>query len=1383
MDLLKIEEKLDNGEYTKFLHFRNDFKLIVNNCRLYNGQENGLLNFLYKILFFILILKNVKFSEYTQMVNSLQNAFERGSKKYFEQNSSDEEASLEYPEAKTNVFREKGGSVSKLNLKGENDDEDDDDLNDDSSSVKINVKTRDKDFGKSKGKEIEIGKGREMEKSKGREMEKSKGKVIEKDLKSKSNSKKSNPEIVSKEKPKELEKISKGAKRKRKDREKKRKKKKNGKSDEYSFDDEISDLSDFDEPVKSPTPPPPPPPKTDKHKKKSENSDDRPKLHPKTSEKIKTKKYKKESEVKGTTDEISKKSSKKSIKTELTTKNLKKLKHNDHESSDDDTKSIFSSDRSIIDYPIKSKKRKDQQITKIDQKSRKIKKESKKLPVKLMKKSKIVEKDDHSISSLSRSSSPTNDKNNKNLKIKSETHEDLFSVSSRSNSREPSPAPSFKELETSDEKIIERSVTPEIKDKYDLIKQRRRGGNNVSDESKWKQIVTEANKIKEANQTKKITASTNLQTKSEKDKNAKLKETIQKLKMRNEKTDSRSYMTNSKETSGEKIKSTKHKSKDEYEFIDEMDGSKKKTEVSSPKEKKKKEPKKSSKVTSILSPPADEKLKEKPSTNKTKNSDKANVEALDLEAEQTLKDINKWLEYTPRFSEYGSASNSPSRYILDDMDAVTSKLDPNDFSRPVPLQTPVKPTPTTSTAMKPPEISTASTTSSTSASKDVLNNFNKQTSQAPGNSTVNVTPVTGVVPPKRELKELKRKIPKEKNIVGPRKREHQRTTDRLQPGKTKGNLLSSLQNSNKTDELFALGGMAKIKEVKNSLTVKQDENGPKLSLGTVLNTEGFGIVQQHNFIDKSEMDEFKISEAIQSTPLEIDEDIIDEKIDDISEPVDKPVISVDPIDDVKTEIPEKVVEKPTPNLNAWFKAFGAPKTQQKPKKPDEEEIPAVSTNPDAESRVSHSIEQTTGLPTQRQRKGSTGSTISERSSFSQDPDSPHLGIDERLGYPSPSPVSNSLQASPKIDDQTQKIPPYDCPIKVGFYKDTTTKSSPEKSCSPKDLPSPYPQYSPHVYSASPPPPAATTTTSTVSPTIPQQTRDDFGNYSYQPSLEQQQQQQTDYRKTNYYDEPKLPLTNSPYPNYSQQNSPYHQQQSPQFHSQTPTPHSQPHSPYSSQEQNSPYNKPNSPYQEPGINMHPISPHSPFSHSNHSSPYSQQDPNSPYPQKAELSPFHSNTISPKPMNNLVNKQSEPIITDWNQSQNNEIPAIHESQQQQPQEIPNMNIPPQISPQQIPQQVPQHVPLQVPQQIQQQVSQHVPQQVPQHLPQQVPQHIPQQVPQHAPQQVPQQVIIFLLLHLNFIHLKYCFFPTDSSTITTTGSTTNSTASSTTNTKRHK
>lgn len=41
MDLLKMEEKLENDEYLRYSDFRNDFKLIVNNCRLYNGHNNG----------------------------------------------------------------------------------------------------------------------------------------------------------------------------------------------------------------------------------------------------------------------------------------------------------------------------------------------------------------------------------------------------------------------------------------------------------------------------------------------------------------------------------------------------------------------------------------------------------------------------------------------------------------------------------------------------------------------------------------------------------------------------------------------------------------------------------------------------------------------------------------------------------------------------------------------------------------------------------------------------------------------------------------------------------------------------------------------------------------------------------------------------------------------------------------------------------------------------------------------------------------------------------------------------------------------------------------------------------------------------------------------
>jgi hypothetical protein len=47
MDLMKMEEKLDSGEYQTFAEFRTDFKLIVNNCRLYNGQNNGRISLIF----------------------------------------------------------------------------------------------------------------------------------------------------------------------------------------------------------------------------------------------------------------------------------------------------------------------------------------------------------------------------------------------------------------------------------------------------------------------------------------------------------------------------------------------------------------------------------------------------------------------------------------------------------------------------------------------------------------------------------------------------------------------------------------------------------------------------------------------------------------------------------------------------------------------------------------------------------------------------------------------------------------------------------------------------------------------------------------------------------------------------------------------------------------------------------------------------------------------------------------------------------------------------------------------------------------------------------------------------------------------------------------
>lgn len=41
MDLSTMEEKLENSLYKSLSEFKRDFRLIVDNCRQYNGSDNG----------------------------------------------------------------------------------------------------------------------------------------------------------------------------------------------------------------------------------------------------------------------------------------------------------------------------------------------------------------------------------------------------------------------------------------------------------------------------------------------------------------------------------------------------------------------------------------------------------------------------------------------------------------------------------------------------------------------------------------------------------------------------------------------------------------------------------------------------------------------------------------------------------------------------------------------------------------------------------------------------------------------------------------------------------------------------------------------------------------------------------------------------------------------------------------------------------------------------------------------------------------------------------------------------------------------------------------------------------------------------------------------
>jgi len=372
-----------------------------------------------------------------------------------------------------------------------------------------------------------------------------------------------------------------------------------------------------------------------------------------------------------------------------------------------------------------------------------------------------------------------------------------------------------------------------------------------------------------------------------------------------------------------------------------------------------------------------------------------------------------------------------------------------------------------------------------------------------------------------------------------RRREVQRTIERLQPGKSKGNLISNIQSASKSvDEVGSCSGLlalgSKPKENRNSLLVKTDEATPKLSLGTVLTSDvlGFGVAghNSHNFDSSEEacIEDKKSpvllsgAEGTGASQRELHNKLSPEK-----QKRSLPGGSQSP--EIKKEDENAMVEegksngknikqeKVTPNLSAWFKAFGAPKTTavQKQRKPEVstqqetdtciedkrlEAVGSLSPVPtdvpcsgtvdrlqvvgDTELRppVQEDLErkmddapsptQQSVAPTQRQRKVSTGSSMSERSSFSQDPMDP-LDV-YPAPYPSPlhrSPMAASpVMASPRPEDTlkpTTSYPPLNGTIRVGFYQDTSSslqKSSPEKSnssCSPQS-PSPFqqPVYSP-----------------------------------------------------------------------------------------------------------------------------------------------------------------------------------------------------------------------------------------------------------------------------------------------------------------------------------
>lgn len=752
-------------------------------------------------------------------------------------------------------------------------------------------------------------------------------------------------------------------------------------------------------------------------------------------------------------------------------------------------------------------------------------------------------------------------------------------------------------LHSNENRTLSRPITPDIKDKYDLIKQRRRNagkGSQSMDSPSSNSVERTPKKGKEKKVSSKHRSVSEDDDAEEEEVEEKGQDKASALFDRLREDDLKSSFKRPEKGA---------KNQDEYDFVDDnpsAESAAKGVAQGKPNSTNNGVKEKTSKKGQPKEPPVKPPVKSAAPSSGTK---KTNLEALELETEQTLKDINRWLEHTPRFPDYSSASNSPSRYMLEEFDT----MDPNAFRRPAPAG---------GNSAVP-----SSSGNKPGGPKAAADDAKKGKDNRPGG--MGAPGVPGPVGPRKEAVKDKRKSLKDK--IYNRKKEPSRTIDRLQPGKAKGNLLNSIQNINKPEELFPLGNLVKLKEVKNSLVVNADESGPKLSLGSVLDADRFGLMQQHNFTEDKENDDTKLLGDDVKSPVAAPSET--------TEPIE--MARVPPVEPAKSDSePAKSGDDkatPAPNHSAWFKAFGAPKVT----KPDEESRKSDDNKMELEPKSPAHKDKDhfhTRPAAPRMRKASTGSTISERSSYSQDPDSPRVGMDERLGYganqytTSPLGLSPTSLTSPKPDDLI-KVGNYNLngAIKVGFYQDTTQKSSPEKSCSPREIPTPtYPQYSQPVYSAthayanyynttSPvgtsssngaaAGPTASGTTNAASPTAavammennsssnssssnkaaaaPVNPVSFYDNYNKQP-----RSQESDYNSS------MSPNPNSPY--QQQHNSPYHQQQ---------------HSPY---QQHSPAAQP------AAQNMQPTSP---YSQSNQSSPFSQQDTNSPYPRPDQMSPYH------------------------------------------------------------------------------------------------------------------------------------------------------------------
>ncbi|XP_071446844.1 uncharacterized protein dikar [Hetaerina americana] len=388
----------------------------------------------------------------------------------------------------------------------------------------------------------------------------------------------------------------------------------------------------------------------------------------------------------------------------------------------------------------------------------------------------------------------------------------------------------------------------------------------------------------------------------------------------------------------------------------------------------------------------------------------AAINALAEATEQTLKDINKWLDDTPRFSEFSSASNSPSHVLnAEDFEHVGKGIE-SDYRRSLRLGDP----PIVGDMVQP---------------KD-------------GNKKEVVPPPSGGALDKKGLRIDKRKpnqgstttaaVPK-RTII-----------ERLQPGKSKGNLLKQGRtNALETDGSTGASGLVGTRSIVEVPSAKPLEATPKLSLGSVLRGDiAFGEVAKKESDDGVEEGEEEEKVVVPISGSACKEKPEEEKAE------------------VLESVKEEKITCPTPNLSAWFKAFGAPKGQGPRKKGPEEmkgvqedaerltlqksEEPKVPEDPKKPQQPEEDPGKGDPEPPSpsatphsgRQRHVSTGSSNVSDLSSAFSPDGVDPALSPRLvELPSHSP-SSSIAAPP----QAIPFPPVNGTIRVGFYQDTSQKS-------------------------------------------------------------------------------------------------------------------------------------------------------------------------------------------------------------------------------------------------------------------------------------------------------------------------------------------------------